>query len=340
MLIILGFDSFDFKRHQKYDTPNFDEMATTELMETPSGLKPSELSTVVLWASMLAGENPKDLYPEYYQDEFTGKDTASFDTVAEGKWNSRLLNLNPLQTIEKPLVKTIPSRLNEKIKERLNKHGVEKKSYVQKRFENVPSVLDHAESPRLISMPGFNWDDSNFDLKDMVSPYADTRDGDDYHELQTDPETFERKAYTNDADRLVRTLYSIERRNHEFLLTHFFSLDLVQHVWVESDTKMAQWYGYYDYILGSVLNAVSKDDTVVVVSDHGMQSTGTHSTRAVFASSRPIWNCKRCQMEDLADVLVGELDSSRHEVRSDAGHERSMSLKDETAQHLKDLGYF
>lgn len=325
MLIVLGFDSFDAQRVEKVRTPNVDSLVETGVMHTPAGLKYDELNTMVLWPSMLVGENPKELFPEYYASE------GVFDLNANGEWKSSILQ----NGIDSFLRKVLPVGIYNTFSAALEKVGVEREPYTEARLSEVSTVIDSAKFPLLISFPGLNWDDSNRELKQFINPYA--KKG--RHDLEGDAEKFERMGARNDIDRLIRTLYAIEIRENDLLIAHFFSLDLVQHLWAGSPRKMKRWYGFYDHILGQVLDAAREEDTVVVVSDHGMEETGIHSKRAFFGASRPIWNSEERKAEDLAEVLKRELESGRHAV-GERGESEALEMKDETVQHLKDLGYF
>lgn len=306
-------------------TPNIDSLVENGAMHTPEGLKYDELNTMVLWPSMLVGENPKELFPEYYASE------GVFDLNANGKWKSPFLQ-NRLDSF---LRKILPVGVYNTLSAALEKVGVERVPYTAAKLSEANTVIDFAKSPLLISFPGLNWDDSNRELKQFINPYA--KKG--RHNLKGDVEKFERMGARNDIDRLIRTLYAIEKRENDLLIAHFFSLDLVQHLWAGSPRKMKRWYGFYDHILGQVLDAAREEDTVVVVSDHGMQETGIHSKRAFFGASRSIWESDERRAEELAGVLKRELETGRHMV-GEAGESEALEMRDETVQHLKDLGYF
>lgn len=335
MLILLGFDSFDAERVTHFDTPQIDQLPESGTLHTPAGLESAELSTVVLWASMLAGQHPKEMYPEYYDETTDG----GLNITTEGRWNTRLLNQLSSANLEERVIKILPSRVNQFIKRHLSSAGIKKESYVEARLSETHSILDVARNPKVISLPGVNWDASNEELKTLISP-RESSDGESYIEIDADPRIFERQGMNNDIDRLLRTIYAVESREHDFLFTHFFSLDLAQHIWSRADDKMQRWYGFYDYLLKCVRDTAGPDDTIVIVSDHGMLESGIHSKRAFYGASVPIWgDVEEYRTEDLFEVLEAELKRDRHEP-TDTGDAGSLHMTDETADHLRDLGYF
>lgn len=336
MLIVLGFDSLDAERVTEFETPNIDKLPQKGLLHTFSNLSPSELNTKVLWASMFSGTHPIDLFPEYYSSEYMGDPEKVFEDEVQGGWNIDVLNIELILSLERKIVQILPKRLNRFIEGQLNERGVIRKSFVEQRLDEVESILDKATAPELISIPGINWDHSNRELKQMIEPYSKIIDGTKRHIIQSDPEQFEQFAFKADIERLVRTLHTIESRRPDLLIVHFFSLDLIQHIWVENEKKMQRWYGLYDHFLNQVMHCSGENDTIVVLSDHGMQSSGIHSQNAFYGASKEIWQEDSYEMIDLADILKNELEKHRPENTNPSNFE----LADNTKTHLEDLGYF
>lgn len=329
MLVLLGFDSLDGRRIETVETPTFDQLAESGTMHTFQGLESSELATTVLWASMLSGQNPKTLYPEYYNSDET------FNPWLRGEWNHPILNSSASKLAEGFLVRRLSSLLSRQNQEQLRtwaRNKIGKRSFVHNRLLSTDSVLDASESPCLISVPGINFDVSSKALKEFVNSSGGVDLAD-----EAGTEAFEREGIKADADRLIRTLYAIESGQNDFVMTHFFSLDLIQHIWAGSQRKMQRWYGLYDHFLSQVLDTIGPDDTVVVVSDHGMEDSGIHSKRAFYGSTKPIWDDDEYRVEKLAEVLQSEL--ATHTVVDDDGID-TPGVSPEVTEHLEDLGYF
>jgi hypothetical protein len=331
MLVLLGFDSFDGQRVKTVKTPTIDALAEQGTMRTFEGLDSSELMTTVLWSSMLTGESPKDLYTEYYESE------GPFSVWLEGEWDIPALNSSPVQRLETFTVRRLSSLLSRERQERLRaavRDRLGKQSYVERRLANTPSVLDAAESPQFISYPGINFDVANKSLKNMVN----TSTGTNYGVADT-AIGFENAGMHADIDRLVRLLYAIDARKKDFVAAHFFSLDLIQHVYAPSKSKMQRWYGFYDHILQQVWSALGDDDTLVVVSDHGMEQNGIHSKRAFYGASKSLWDTEDYRMENLATVLQRELERKVQRPQGNSNID-ALEIREETKEHLQDLGYF
>lgn len=329
MLVVLGFDSLDARRIKTVETPTFDKLAESGTMHTFEGLEPSELATTVLWSSMLAGQNPKELYPEYYSSDET------FNPWLRGEWSHPVLNSSPARIAEGFVVRRLSSLLSRQHQEQLRtwaRNKIGKRSFVHNRLLSTDSVLDGSKSPHLISVPGINFDVSSKALKDFVNSSGGVDLAD-----EAGTEAFEREGIRADADRLIRTLYAIESGNHDFIMTHFFSLDLIQHIWAGSQRKMQRWYGLYDHFLSQVLDTVGPDDTVVVVSDHGMEDSGIHSKRSFYGATKAIWDDEEYHVERLAEVLRAEL--GNHTIVNGDGID-TPGVSPEVTEHLEDLGYF
>lgn len=326
MLVVLGLDSLDYQRLQRYETPHLDALTEMEQLRTPEGLGPDELITQVLWPSMLIGGHPRDLFPSYYQ--------SSADETKE--WGNPLLDSGFVRRLESVLASQLSRKQKERIKQLLSDTGMEKSHIGRQKLEAEGSLLDVAENPNLISVPGINEDSTNRELKEMVGRTADTEA--DYS-TAVDGESFERAALKADSDRLIRTLNAIESRHHDLVFSHLFSFDLIQHVWVSSEAKMARWHGIYDDFVGRVMAGLESGDVLVVVSDHGMSSDGRHSTQAVYGASKSLWPSKPCRSIHLRDVLETELHRDEHQPRS--GDEvDELEVSESTKEHLEELGYF
>lgn len=326
MLVVLGLDSLDAHWVDHHATPTIDSFTERGEMKTPEGLGPDELITGYLWPSMLMGEHPVDAFPGQYQD-------SNSETTSLTRWNNPVLDSGPVRRLERIVVERLSRRLKDQIKGLLSKANVEQEKQAATVLEERGSLLDAASNPKLISIPGINADDSNTELKSMVSD----RVGNTGKTTKKDAQTFERAAARGDIDRLIRTLWAVRSREHDLVFTHFYSLDLIQHIWVNSETKMDRWYYLYDRFVSQVLRETSDDDTVVLVSDHGMQSDGIHSKRAFYAASKEVWGEPPYKMVDLREVLQSELESHRIDGGS-AGPEMEVSA--DTKDHLENLGYF
>lgn len=327
MLIVIGLDSLDYSRAAEYSMPTLEEFDERGQLNTPPGLEPNELITGLLWPSILMGNHPRTLFPGHFSTE-----TQSDESLTG--WSNPLLNNRLVSNLEAFLVTRLSRQQKDRLKSLLSKGGVEQEKKAVSVMEQHGSLLDTASNPRLISVPGINGDDSNTELKTMV---ADRVNGPG-KQPKENAEAFESAAMRGDADRLARTLNAISSRNHDLIFSHFYSLDLIQHIWVNSERKMSRWHYFYDRIVSQVLHEADDDDTVVVISDHGMQSNGLHSKRAFYAATDSIWGESTFQMTELRSVLESVLASQ--ELQSEPDDPDRLEIDDQTKDHLEELGYF
>lgn len=327
MLIVIGLDSLDYKRAADYSMPTLESFAERGQLETPSGLGSDELITGLLWPSILMGDHPRTLFPDHLSSAAGSDESLS-------QWNNPLLDSGLVSAFEEFLVTNLSREQKDRLKSLLSKGGVEQEKKAVSVMEQHGSLLDSARNPKLISVPGINADDSNTELKTMVAD----RVNEPGKQPKESAEAFENAAMRGDADRLSRTLNAISARNHDLIFSHFYSLDLIQHIWVGSERKISRWYYLYDQIVSQVLHEADEDDTVVVISDHGMQSNGLHSKRAYYAATDPIWGESEFRMTELRSVLESVLSSQ--ELDSNPEAVDRLEIDDQTKDHLEELGYF
>lgn len=217
--------------------------------------------------------------------------------------------------------------------------GYRKVNLGEMKLDETDSLIDAAGAPHVISVPGINEDDINRELKDMIAPET-SKSSQDFsgYEPLTDVTKFERKALSADADRLIRVLNAIRSRKYDFVICHFFSLDVVQHVWANTPSMMNRWYGIYDDFVGQIQQELFEDDTLVLVSDHGMEKEGIHSKHAFYASTNKIWSDDHRKMEDLKTAL--ELELKTHSYSDQSQVDPKTHITEDTRNHLSDLGYF
>lgn len=326
MIVVIGLDSIDAARIKSCHTPNIDKIISDGeggRMDPGDGLTSDELITQVLWPSLLAGRHPKELFPSYYESQVT----------ETKRWDNPLLDRAISRRIEERLARILPREAKEGLKRYASKVGFSKSHIGDNQLEKNGSLLDTAKAPGLISIPGVNEDSTNADLKRMISPQSGTGE----YQPTVDMVDFERACLRADSDRLIRTLEAVSSRQYDFLMSHFFSVDLVQHVWADTPGKMERWYGFYDDFVGRVRDELDPDDVLVVISDHGMETSGIHSRRAFYACSKQIWDEDERKLPEFRGVIETEL--VNHTIDRDETRKK-VTVKKETRDHLEHLGYF
>jgi hypothetical protein len=325
MLVVLGLDSWDHRRYQQLRTPIVDKLEEQTKLKPFDGLSRGELVTQVLWPSMMIGDSPKILFPEWAAKSI-GYETGNQKT--DNSFQNRIEDIGTrfLPERARPIASIIGERIG--LLDQFNKHTAGKEL-----IESHSSVLDAASDPCLISIPGVNEDMRNYELTEMM----DTPNGKDISDAKLDvtPESYERRAFELDSAHLAETLQAISR-GHDLVWSHFAGMDFIQHMFADSERMMQRWYRFYDNVTEQVLQELDETDTLVVISDHGMDESGLHSTRAFFASTKSLWGETPAKMESVRNVLERELQNHETEAETD---ELTMQLSKETESHLEDLGY-
>jgi hypothetical protein len=334
MLIVVGLDSFDSDYYRSVSTQQIDSLAERGHLEPFEELGPNELYTPILWPSILAGEHPHTLFPEYYEDS---------DDTPENKRSAyfeRLLDSRIFQIPHDMAARNLSASQKDRLYKYLDRAGIERNTtkidtIAEEAFQFYQPVFSKSESYNLISLPGYNEDKNNKKLKQMMeNPTAENGD----FSVSSDATTFERLAAKDDMDRLIRLLQSIQSRKYDFIFTHFFGLDPIQHVWRTDSEMMERWYLLYDNFVRQIMNELGDDDTLVVLSDHGMEAEGVHSRRAFYASTKELWPAETRSMIDVKDVLQEELEN--HIGESSTDEITDPTLSEASREHLEDLGYF
>ncbi|WP_247730643.1 alkaline phosphatase family protein [Halovivax limisalsi] len=330
MLVVLGLDSWDARRYQQYPTPTIESLEEQKELAPFENLAAGELITQVLWPAMLIGENPKTLWPEYFEQVPGYKST--IDSGDDRTSGVETLAARLLPDSVKPVVGRIAMKLGLYERHKIN---FDKHSAGARMLHERPSLWSAATDPVLISLPGINEDQRNYELNAMMDRPADGTNVSD-NVLNVTASEFQQRAFELDAAKLSQTLHATTR-GHDLVFSHFAGLDFMQHMFADSDIVMRQWYRHYDAITEQVLAELDPDeDTLVVVSDHGMEDSGLHSHRAFVGSTKPLWGERGVEMENFRDVLEDELQNHK---TTDASKTVNMDMSQETRDHLKELGY-
>ncbi|WP_336135338.1 alkaline phosphatase family protein [Natronomonas amylolytica] len=329
MLVVLGLDSWDYKRYQQYSTPTVSGLEEKHELRPFDGLAAGELVTQVLWPAMLYGKSPKNIWPEFYEGK-SGYNSSDSDqgVTTNATYISYIKEILPASAL--PAASTIAKRLG--IIE--NSNEFDKHSAGKVLIENQSSLVTAAESPSLVSIPGINEDMRNYDLNEMVK--KENADNPSEYSLGVSAELYEKRAFELDSGHLAQTLQKIND-GHDLVWAHFAGLDFIQHMFGESEEIISRWYRFYDNIVRQVQSELDSNDTLVVLSDHGMNRSGLHSHRAFFGSTKNLWDDEKPKMERLREILEAELEDHGPKTPSESV---SMEIGDQTKDHLKELGYF
>lgn len=128
-----------------------------------------------------------------------------------------------------------------------------------------------------------------------------------------------------------------EMLEHDLSLvgTHIHTIDMAGHIYSEDEERYNQIYKWVDRRVGKILEQMSEEDDLVILSDHGMQvgwiegdNPGTHSWRA-FASTtldKELFS----HVADFKDWIEPEIEDIEEQYSENIEYDE---------QQLRDLGY-
>lgn len=138
--------------------------------------------------------------------------------------------------------------------------------------------------------------------------------------------------------RTARVRRALRSRQHELVFGYTSGLDLIGHVSHNRPSLQTNAYEEADEFVGELLDDLGEDDTLLLVSDHGLQE-GLHTEKAMVASTDPNLTAEIVSVLDIRDALDSELEADGH-VPSKRDIERiDPEDADEVQAQLEDLGY-
>jgi hypothetical protein len=138
--------------------------------------------------------------------------------------------------------------------------------------------------------------------------------------------------------RTARIRRALRSRHHELVFGYTSGLDLIGHVSHDRPALQADAYEEADEFVGELADDIGEDDSLLLVSDHGLQD-GLHTEEAMVASTDPELIKEIDSVLDIHAALDSELDDGRH-----APEKRDVKRIDPedagaVQEQLEDLGY-
>lgn len=155
----------------------------------------------------------------------------------------------------------------------------------------------------------------------------------DRDELSTDE--FYTRSLGN-TGRIIGWLAAMAQINVPVVGAHIHTIDHMGHIYAKRPEKLCEVYNQVDNLIGLLNENVEK---LVVISDHGMQTTaiesdreyGVHSYRAMFSSSFT---------KELPDSVTSVSSWVEKHISTQVPHSTDNSSSiDASKEHLRDLGY-
>jgi predicted AlkP superfamily phosphohydrolase/phosphomutase len=154
-----------------------------------------------------------------------------------------------------------------------------------------------------------------------------------------DPDAFYEQAMEMVMIRLARTRRAYRSHQFELVFGYTSGVDLIGHIAYNDPQLQDRAYDETNEFVGDFLSDLGDDDTLVIVSDHGLQD-GIHTDQAMIASTEPRIVEAVDSVVDLRAALEAELADGDHEpVPVESRREASLDDESGVQQHLEDLGY-
>lgn len=140
--------------------------------------------------------------------------------------------------------------------------------------------------------------------------------------------------------RLARIRRAFRSRRFELVFGYTSGLDLIGHVAYNNPELQTRAYEEVNEFVGELRADLGEEDTLVLVSDHGLQE-GIHTPQAMIASQEPEIVAAVDSVLDVRASLEMELADNQHmPERPKRASESSEGADEQVRQHLEDLGYF
>lgn len=154
-----------------------------------------------------------------------------------------------------------------------------------------------------------------------------------------DPDAFYEQAMEMVMVRLARTRRAYRSNRFELVFGYTSGVDLIGHIAYNDPRLQDRAYEETNEFVGELLSDLGADDTLVIVSDHGLQD-GIHTHQAMIASTEPRIVEAVDSVVDLRAALEAELADGDHEpTPAESRRESSIDDESQVQEHLKDLGY-
>ncbi|TKX39429.1 hypothetical protein EXE51_00695 [Halorubrum sp. CGM5_25_10-8B] len=213
-------------------------------------------------------------------------------------------------------------------------------SYYEK--NEIQTIFDGCNA-ETIGIPNYvvdlDTDDREHELRRQLGDLFERDTSQPGGHSSADPALFYEQAMEMVMIRLARIRRAYRSHRYELVFGYTSGVDLIGHIAYSDPSLQDQAYNETDDFVGDLLTDLGSDDTLVIVSDHGLQD-GIHTEQAMIASTDP-------RIVDRVDSVV-DVRSSLEEAIAEGDHEptpsadsRKSSVDDEkqVQEHLKDLGY-
>lgn len=324
--IVLGWDGLDYELLSRFDLHDEFGENTAEI-ETITNQSLEKPHTWELWPSIITGERP-DVHG-IHADEYI-----------ESNWSNPLISL--AAQASRPIPDSIRWRVGRWVRGAGAEMSFETANYYDER--EVKTLFD-ARSAFPLSIPNYRSEvderyemspDRGAELADYMSVETDD-DGNTYRETSVTPETFSGRIAADCAEKIglvQQALYD----DYDIAFAWLAYLDTAGHIAPtieDSDRFLKRAYETGAEYTNLIRQQMDEDDTLVCLSDHGLQD-GEHTDTACIGS----WPANIAQDVDSVLDVYDVLDSRTPRSRTTTGQFTDDSSEAEVVrERLENLGY-
>lgn len=324
VLVVLGIDALDPELVDPEDYPNLVLNAHSSIDTISSSA--GEPSTHELWPTIITGLSP---------DEHGL--TLNDDGVSWG---------NPILTVGSMVADYImPDSLQSRIGAWLltNTKADAFRTPASYYAENSIGTLFDGFKSAAIGVPNYVVDSDTEDrehnlrrsLGDLFERDPDAIGG----HRSADPYEFYEQCLEMVMVRIARCRRSLRGGRHELVFAYTSGLDLVGHVTYDLPDLQRAAYDEIDEFVGELLNDLTADDELLIVSDHGLQN-GVHTDKAMVASTNETMVEAIDSVLDVRSAVESALrDGSHQPEHKNNGFTLSETGAAEVQEQLENLGY-
>lgn len=139
--------------------------------------------------------------------------------------------------------------------------------------------------------------------------------------------------------RIARCRRSLRGGRHELVFAYTSGLDLMGHVTYDLPDLQRAAYDEIDEFVGELLNDLTADDELLIVSDHGLQN-GVHTDKAMVASTNETMVEAIDSVLDVRSAVESALRGGSHQPEHKSnGFTLSETGAAEVQEQLENLGY-
>lgn len=322
-VVVVGIDALDAELVSEHEHPNLTLSAHSQIstIESANG----ELSTHELWPTIITGLPPEE----------------HGLTLESGVgWESPILRFGG-SIADVVLSDGIQSKLGAWILNNTETDVFRTPTGYYKK-NGIETIFDGCDS-EAIGIPNYvidpSTDDREHELRRQLGDLFERDSSRPGGHSSADPTVFYEQAMEMVMIRVARIRRAYRSRRYELVFGYTSGVDLIGHVAYNDPSLQDQAYDETNDFVGELLADLGPDDTLVIVSDHGLQD-GIHTEQAMIASTDP-------RIVDAVDSVV-DVRSSLEEAIAEGEHEptpssndqqRSIDDENQVQEHLEDLGY-